>query len=105
MSFLLDCPTCGTREVTDFAFGGEMRDRPTNPNSREFFHYIYFRRNVAGRQREWWYHRSGCRRWFIAERDTSSNEVFWTALPGGPEVVGSDSDSGIQGSVRDEVRE
>ena len=27
-------------------------------------------------QREWWYHRSGCRAWFIAERDTRTNEVL-----------------------------
>jgi sarcosine oxidase delta subunit len=37
---------------------------------------------VAGRQREWWFHRSGCRAWFVAERDTRTNEVFFTALPG-----------------------
>ena len=42
---------------------------------------MYFRRNVAGVQREWWYHRSGCRAWFLAERDTRTNEVLWTALP------------------------
>jgi sarcosine oxidase delta subunit len=32
-------------------------------------------------QREWWFHRSGCRAWFIAERDTTTNEVFFTARP------------------------
>ena len=26
-------------------------------------------------QREWWYHRFGCERWFQAERDTRTNEV------------------------------
>lgn len=82
MSFLLSCPSCGAREVTDFAFGGEVRSVPTNPEARELFRYIYFRHNVAGRQREWWYHRSGCRQWFIAERDTTTNEVFWTAMQG-----------------------
>lgn len=68
--------------MTDFAFGGETSRRPTErPSERELFGYVYFRRNVAGRQREWWYHRSGCRAWFLAERDTTTNEVFWTALP------------------------
>ena len=77
MSFLLTCPNCGTREVTDFGYGGEMTSRPRHtPTLR------YFRRNVAGVQREWWYHRSGCRVWFIAERDTRTNDVLWTALPG-----------------------
>ena len=45
--------------------------------------YIYFRRNVAGSQREWWHHRSGCRAWFLAERDTRTNEVLRTELPRG----------------------
>ena len=82
MSFLLTCPNCGVREVTDFGFGGEAAPRPRQkPEPRELNRYVYFRRNVAGRQREWWVHRSGCRQWFLAERDTRTNEVFWTALP------------------------
>jgi heterotetrameric sarcosine oxidase delta subunit len=83
MSFLLTCPHCGVREVTDFGYGGEVSSRPAErPSLRELNAYNYFRRNVAGRQREWWFHRSGCRAWFLAERDTTTNEVFFTALPG-----------------------
>lgn len=83
MSFLLRCPNCGIREVTDFGFGGELSQRPrARPSLRELSTYNYFRRNVAGVQREWWYHRSGCRAWFYAERDTRTNVVLWTALPG-----------------------
>jgi heterotetrameric sarcosine oxidase delta subunit len=83
MSFVLRCPHCGAREVTDFAFGGEVLSRPRQPPSfRELNAYNYFRRNVAGVQREWWYHRSGCRQWFQAERDTRTNEVLWTGAPG-----------------------
>jgi sarcosine oxidase subunit delta len=82
MSFVLSCPNCGAREVTDFACGGEVAARPgAKPTSRELNAYVYFRRNVAGVQREWWYHRSGCRAWFLAERDTRTNDVLWTALP------------------------
>ena len=82
MSFLLRCPNCGPREVTDFGFGGELLPRPrSRPSFRELNAYNYFRRNVAGAQREWWFHRSGCRVWFIAERDTTTNEVLWTARP------------------------
>ncbi|HET9104267.1 MAG TPA: sarcosine oxidase subunit delta [Solirubrobacteraceae bacterium] len=83
MSYVLVCPNCGPREVTDFAFGGEIASRPNGrPSFRELNAYNYFRRNVAGVQREWWYHRSGCRSWFLAERDTRDNDVKWTALPG-----------------------
>ena len=78
MSFLLRCPNCGPREVTDFAYGGEVVARPAaRPSQRELAAYNYFRRNAAGPQREWWYHRSGCRAWFVAERDTRTNEVGW----------------------------
>ena len=83
VSFLLTCPNCGVREVTDFGFGGEVSSRPqTRPSFRELNAYNYFRKNVAGVQREWWFHRSGCRAWFVAERDTRTNEVHFTALPG-----------------------
>ena len=79
---MLECPNCGVREVTDFGFGGEISPRPkSRPSFRELNTYNYFRRNVAGVQREWWFHRSGCRAWFIAERDTTTNEVLFTALP------------------------
>lgn len=88
MSFVLNCPNCGSREVTDFGYGGEVSARPTGAVSqRELGAYNYFRRNVAGVQREWWVHRSGCRAWFLAERDTRTNEVLWTALPQDVECV------------------
>jgi sarcosine oxidase delta subunit len=33
-------------------------------------------------QREWWQHRFGCEVWFLAERDTRTNEVKGVELPG-----------------------
>jgi len=77
VSFLLTCPKCGAREVTDFAYGGEVVARPAaRPGRRELNAYNYFRRNVAGPQQEWWFHRLGCRSWFVVERDTRTNEVL-----------------------------
>ena len=91
MSFLLTCPNCGVREVTDFGYGGEVTSRPASrPSQRELNAYNYFRRNVAGVQREWWFHRSGCRVWFMADRDTRTNDVLATALPG--ELPGAGGD-------------
>ena len=83
MSFLLPCPNCGPRDVNEFAYQGEVTTRPRGPSPdfRELTSYLYFRRNVAGLQREWWYHRNGCEQWFIAERDTRTNEVLTTELP------------------------
>jgi heterotetrameric sarcosine oxidase delta subunit len=82
VSFVLTCPNCGAREVTDFEFGGEVVPRPRKrPRKRALANYNYFRRNVAGVQNEWWYHRAGCRTWFLADRDTRTNEVLGTRLP------------------------
>src|SRR5438034_1228887 len=70
MSFLLDCPHCGARDVNEFRYQGEVTRRPKpEPTLRDLTEYVYFRDNVAGVQREWWYHRLGCGIWFVAERD------------------------------------
>ena len=81
MSFLLPCPNCGPRDVNEFGYAGEMTVRPKgSPSLRELAEYVYFRRNVAGVQREWWYHRLGCEVWFQADRDTRTNEVLLTEI-------------------------
>ena len=82
MSFLLECPHCGRRPVDEFRYQGEVTRRPgADASLRELTDYVYFRDNVAGVQREWWYHRAGCRFWFVAERDTRTNEVLRTEIP------------------------
>jgi heterotetrameric sarcosine oxidase delta subunit len=84
VSFLLPCPNCGPRDVNEFVCAGEVTSRPTgSPSLEELTAYLYRRRNVAGVQREWWYHRFGCEVWFQAERDTRTNEVLATELVGG----------------------
>ena len=82
MSFLLTCPHCGPRDVNEFGYAGEVTTRPlAKPTMRELTDYVYFRRNVAGVQREWWTHHHGCGAWFLAERDTRTNEVVKVELP------------------------
>ena len=79
MSFLLHCPTCGERSVYEFRFGGEFRQRPPETaSSHEWAEYCYARQNEAGVQKEWWYHHLGCRTWFLALRDTTTNTVQTT---------------------------
>ncbi len=83
MAFLLTCPGCGDRSVYEFRFGGELMVRPQpDATNEEWSEYFYDRANVAGVQREWWYHKFGCRKWFVARRDTMSNEVEQTVWPG-----------------------
>jgi heterotetrameric sarcosine oxidase delta subunit len=80
VSFLLACPNCGARRVDEFRFGGEYHVRPDGEvTPEEWSAYLYERANLAGPQREWWYHRYGCKRWFIAVRDTTTNTVLETA--------------------------
>jgi heterotetrameric sarcosine oxidase delta subunit len=82
MSFLLECPHCGARDVNEFRFQGEVTRRPAPGASlHDLMEYVHFRDNVAGVQREWWYHRVGCGTWFVAERDTRTNEVLRTEIP------------------------
>jgi heterotetrameric sarcosine oxidase delta subunit len=85
MSFLLPCPQCGPRDVYEFRWGGARSRRPEPGSPSEVWAaYLYLRDNPAGRLQEWWYHRMGCRRWFLAVRDTRSNEVvhtFWLPRP------------------------
>ena len=77
MSFLVPCPNCGPRDVNEFTCTGEVLIRPQrDPTLRELMTYIHMRRNVAGVQREWWHHRYGCQAWFLASRDTRTNEVL-----------------------------
>ena len=81
MPLLVPCPDCGPREVSEFAYGGESNRRPApGAPSTDLARYLYFRRNVAGTQVEWWYHRDGCQRWFLAQRDTRTNAIgdaYW----------------------------
>lgn len=105
MSFLLPCPFCGPRPVDEYAYFGEVTRRPAgSPTLRELSDYVYFRDNVAGVQREWWQHRTGCGEWFLAERDMRTNEVLEVVLPepgGGPgaAVEGSEPLGGGTGSA------
>ena len=81
MAFLLKCPNCGERSVYEFRFGGEVNPRPdSKAASDDWAKYYYSRQIVAGEQDEWWYHNFGCRKWFVATRDTVTNHVektFW----------------------------
>jgi heterotetrameric sarcosine oxidase delta subunit len=77
MSFLVPCPWCGPRPAEEFGCRGEVTVRPEGSASlRELTDYLYFRANAAGPQREWWNHRRGCGAWFVAERDTRTNEIL-----------------------------
>jgi sarcosine oxidase delta subunit len=70
MSFLLRCPNCGPRDVTEFRYGGQVAPAALADS------------NLPEVQLERWYHRYGCRRWLSAHRDVRTNTVLQTAWLG-----------------------
>ena len=94
MSFQLECPNCGCRPVWEFHYGGPTRSRPAadaQVTEREWAEYLYNRPNVAGEQTEWWYHRSACKLWFQAKRNTVNNVVLGTMRAGAAPAEGGAS--------------
>jgi len=91
VSLLVSCPNCGPREVAELRCAGESTRRPpAGPSSRELNEYVYFRDNVWGVQREWWFCRV-CEEWFLAERHTYTNEVERTWHPEAASAAGPDA--------------
>ena len=75
---LIECPNCGKRNQSEYKYGGEYNPRPEKPletSDQEWSDYIYMRDNKCGVQKEWWYHRQGCGKWFLAERHTKTHVV------------------------------
>ena len=74
---LIPCPWCGPRDAAEFAYLGEPSSRPdpATATPEQWRGYLYLRDNVAGPVRERWYHRMGCRRRLLVERDTTTDEV------------------------------
>lgn len=82
MSFQIDCPNCGRRPVWEFHYGGAVRQRPDlTASDRAWSEYLYNRANICGEETEWWFHRSACKLWFTARRDTRNNHVIETSPP------------------------
>ena len=78
----IKCPWCGTRDLTEFRFGGESHIvRPVDPagtTDEEWADYLFFRTNPKGVHYERWLHAHGCRRWFNMARDTVTHEILET---------------------------
>ena len=78
--FLINCPYCGERDQLEFSNGGEAHvKRPENPDSasdKEWAEYVFVRSNPKGIFYERWVHSHGCRKWFNAVRNTSTDEIL-----------------------------
>ena len=77
----LTCPINGPRPLQEFTFGGELRPMP-DPNQSsndEWADYVFNRNGAPSIQHEWWYHIASST-WFIAERNTATDEFIRTYL-------------------------
>ncbi|WP_369394928.1 sarcosine oxidase subunit delta family protein [Streptomyces sp. CG1] len=90
---LIPCPWCGPRDESEFHYGGQAHvsypEDPAALTDEEWARYLFFRDNPKGPFAERWSHAAGCRRWFNAVRDTSTNEILtvYRAGEGRPETV------------------
>ncbi len=79
---LLNCPLNGPRNIEEFSYGGELRlmPNPARCDPREWAEYVFFNDNNAGLVTEWWCH-NATSYWFLAERDTVTDEIVRTFDP------------------------
>ena len=74
MSFVMNCPNRGKRNVGEFSFYGELKERPRPDAPFEaWVNCVYFYENRKEPQVECRYQRAGCQRWFLVTRDTAKN--------------------------------
>ncbi len=73
----LSCPICGTRDETEFVYGGDAsvkRPALSVPDTYPWLEFVFYRDNMRGRHLEYWQHVQGCRQWLVLERDTATHE-------------------------------
>ena len=77
---IIDCPYCGPRDQSEFSNGGEAHvkrpDGSSEIGDREWGEYVFIRANPKGIFYERWVHSHGCRKWFNAVRDTSTDTIL-----------------------------
>ena len=84
---LITCPYCGARDQSEFSYGGQAHiPRPANSetmNDAQWAEFVFMRDNPKGVWAERWLHSSGCRKWFNALRDTSTDRFLAVYEVGG----------------------
>ena len=76
---IMPCPLNGPRNISEFiCFGevGEMPD-PGRVADDDWANFVWFSNTTAGVIREWWCHVPSSY-WFIAERNTVTDEILRT---------------------------
>lgn len=77
---LITCPINGARPVSEFVYGGEFRFMPQqSADDAAWADYVFNRNGAPGIKKEWWCH-TPSNTWFIAERNTQTDEILRTYL-------------------------
>ncbi|MGH8792680.1 MAG: sarcosine oxidase subunit delta [Stackebrandtia sp.] len=73
----IPCPWCGPRNSSEFGYSGEVAARPdpVAATPLQWRGYLYLRDNRADWTTERWFHRHGCRRYFVVERHLTTHEI------------------------------
>lgn len=74
----IECPYCGLRDHSEFAYGGDATRRMPDLADNDFerwYDYVFLRDNPRGPNKEFWQHVHGCRQWLLVERDTLTHAV------------------------------
>lgn len=87
--FLIRCPFCGERDISEFAHGGEAHiARPEDAeelSDSEWAGFLFMRANPKGVIAERWNHQAGCRRWFNMLRNTATDDILAVYKVGEPQ--------------------
>ena len=78
----MQCPLNGPRNISEFIYGGDVKTMP-NPvvgSNYDWAEYLFLEDNQKGIVREWWMH-VPTSYWFIAERNTATDEIINTYPP------------------------
>ena len=76
---IMPCPLNGPRNIQEFICAGPVEPHP-DPNrcsDDEWAEFVWLEENLAGVVREWWCH-AATSYWFIAERNTVTDEILAT---------------------------
>ena len=76
---IMPCPLNGPRNISEFVCAGEVvaMPEPNRASNAEWADYVFLHTNAADVVREWWCHVPTAF-WFIAERDTRTDEILRT---------------------------
>jgi sarcosine oxidase, subunit delta len=76
---ILNCPLNGPRNISEFVWGGEMKPMPdpATATDAQWTDFLFLEDNTAGEITEWWLH-APTNYWFIARRNTLTDEILET---------------------------